>query len=321
MKVFLSYIRLVRPFNLIMILLTLYMVRLFLFYPQPHLPVNEVTYALFSLSFICMAAGGYIINDYYDVEIDKINKAGRVIVGNALSLRSVLTAYWIISTGGVITGFLSCYLAGVPLLGILFLFYLAALWFYSYKLKSTFLLGNILIGVCIALVPLAGACIELYANAGSAAFKSDEKTLVWELIAGIAAFAFLSTLIREIVKDAEDMEGDATAGCHTMPIVTGIKKTRWIIFSLIFLLNGLLAYAQYAAISLGIYPFLYFLFFIQVPLIIIAYKLLKANGSTDFHKMSTWLKALMLTGTIYVFFLAFEVYLTYRFVMIFFNPK
>ncbi len=144
MKVLLSYIRLVRPLNLLIILLTLYMVRLsfasppfFIFLYRP-LQVPATMYALFSIAFICMAAGGYIINDYYDIEIDKINKPGKVIIGNALTARSALIAYWVISISGTIMGFLSCCVAGVPLLGFLFLFYLLALWFYSYKLKSAF---------------------------------------------------------------------------------------------------------------------------------------------------------------------------------------
>lgn len=322
MKVLMSYIRLVRPFNLIIIAFTLYMIRWVLFYPpKSNSPVSELAYALFSFSFICMAAGGYIINDYYDIEIDKINKPGKVIIGDKISVRSALLAYWAISIAGIIGGVSISYLARVPLLGLLFVFYLVALWFYSYKLKSTFLLGNLLIGICIALVPLGGACIELCASNGSATFSNDEKAFVGKLIFGIAVFAFLSTLIREIVKDVEDMEGDAIAGCRTMPVVVGVTKTKWIIFSLLVIVNILLGYAQYQVMDLGIYPLLYFLVFIQVPLVVIMYRLFKAKIATDYHTVSNWLKVLMLTGIMYVFFLALEVYTMYQFFMLFFKHK
>ena len=110
-----------------MMVFTLYMVRLFFIsssteYPEIHLHVNELTYALFSLSFVLIAAGGYIINDYYDIEIDKINKPGKVIIGNTISTNSALNTYWILNICGLIIGFWSSYKAGIPLLGTLFLF-------------------------------------------------------------------------------------------------------------------------------------------------------------------------------------------------------
>jgi len=320
MKLFLSYLRLVRPFNLFMILFTLYMVRGFFLFSTneltPHSNVSEVVYALFSLSFVFMAAGGYIINDYYDVEIDKINKPGSVIIGNSVSIPSALTTYWLVNICGIITGFCSCYRAGIPVLGTLFLFYFVGLWFYSYKLKSTFLIGNILIGIFLALVPLGGACIELCLNT---LLGRNEKILVWQLMGGISLFAFLSTLIREIVKDAEDMEGDKIAGCHTMPIVIGIKKTRWLVFSLLVLLNAPLVYIHYKFHELGIYPLIYFLLFIQAPFLVIYYRVLKASVAADFHKISSWIKLLMVTSIIYVFALAFEVYSTIQFINALFN--
>lgn len=297
-----------------MIVFTLYMVRFFFImptyeYPKLHLQVaNEVAYALFALSFVFMAAGGYIINDYYDVEIDKINKPDRVLIENAISSRSALTTYWLLNILGLASGFISCYWAGIPFLATLFLFYFVGLWFYSYKLKSTFLLGNILIGICLALVPLGGACINLCSTTIITGLNNGEKKLVWEMMLGIAAFAFLSTLIREIIKDAEDIEGDKTAGCHTIPIVMGIGKTKWGVSLLILLLNIVLGYIEYQFKELGFYSIAYFLLFIQVPFIVILYKLLKASTAKHFHRISIWLKILMLTGIVYVFALANMVY-------------
>jgi len=318
MKLFLSYLRLVRPLNLFIIAFTLYMVRFFFIcavieYPKLYLPVSEIVYALFSLSFLFMAAGGYIINDYYDVEMDKINKPGKVIVGSIISARSALIGYWILNVSGLITGFLSCYLAGIPLLGFLFLFYLIALWFYSYKLKSTFLFGNLLIGLFLALVPLGGACIHLAVPFTQHTFEwqtiqNNQKPLVWGLMGGISIFAFLSAVIREIVKDAEDVEGDRLPGCRTMPVVIGTTKTKWVVFFLLVLLNIPLGYIQYQFNIAGVYPLLYFLVCIQFPFLILFYKLKKASLPKDFHTISTWLKIVMFAGIIYVFAISFYVY-------------
>jgi 4-hydroxybenzoate polyprenyltransferase len=324
MKLFFAYLRLIRPFNLVMIVFTLYMVRLFFLLSAPgydtvHLQVGKVTYALFSLSFVLLAAAGYIINDYYDIEIDKVNKPERTIIGNTLSPNSALTAYWLLNSVGIITGFLSCYHAGITVLGILFLFYLVGLWLYSYKLKSTFFFGNILIGIFLALVPLGGACIELLSHAPAGVYNPDEKILIWELLGGISIFAFLSTFIREIVKDMEDIEGDTIAGCRTMPIVIGIRKTKWITFFLILLLNAALGWIQYQIKYFGFYPLLFYLVFIQIPFMLILYMLLKATTNKDFHKISTWLKVLMLTGIMYVFAAAHEVYSIYLFFNSFFK--
>ena len=318
MKLFLSYLRLIRPFNLIMIVFTLYGVRfLFHFSGYTHsggqVPVGELCYAIFSLSFVFMAAGGYIINDYYDVAIDKINRPSFVIIGTMVSTRSALTAYWILSILGTLAGFWSCYWAGIPLVAFLFVFYWVGLWFYSYKLKSTFLAGNILIALFLALVPLGGACIELCPKAATILFTSDEKYLLWKMLEGISLFAFMSALIREIVKDAEDMEGDAAAGCTTMPIVIGIKATKWIVFSLVLLFNALLIYIQTQFSWMGIYLLLYFLLFIQAPLIWVIYLLIRSSSPKGFHRISFSLKALMVTGMLYVFAIAIDSYLIYQF--------
>ncbi len=320
MKLFLSYLRLIRPFNLLMIIFTLYMVRLFFLLSGSgqhnfHIQVSGFTYALFSLAFVFMAAGGYIINDYYDVEIDKVNKPNRVVIGKTISAGSAIGTYWLINICGILAGFFSCYCAGVPILGLLFLFYLVGLWFYSYKLKSTFLFGNILVSIFLALVPLGGAYIELYANTHSIAVIYDKNAIafIWQLMGGISLFAFLSALIREIVKDVEDMGGDTLAGCRTMAIVIGIKRTKWVVFFLLVSLNVLLGYLQYQCTNLGIYLLIYFLLFIQAPLLFIFWILRKASDNRGFHKISTWLKILMVTGIIYVFGLAFEAYGIYLF--------
>lgn len=316
MKLFLAYLRLIRPFNLIMIVFTLYMVRAFFNLRGDNyvLNVGRMAYALFSLSFILVAAAGYIINDYYDVKIDKVNKPKKVIIGTIISARQALITYWILNILAIITGFISCSCTGIPLLGVLFLFYWVGLWFYSFKLKSTFLTGNILIGIFLALVPLGAAAIELWASTKNSSFtySDNELILVWRIIGCIALFAFLSNVIREIIKDTEDIEGDKLNGCRTMPIVIGIRKTKWIVFVLLLFLNVALAFPYFEGIHNLIFLFIYFLAFIQTLFFLIYYWLLKPSSPTDFHKISIGLKVLMLTGIIYVFAYAFLIFAFYH---------
>lgn len=321
MKLFLSYFRLIRSFNLIMIVFTLYMVRFYFIIPALNffnfsLQVKEPVFALFALSFTFIAAGGYIINDYYDVAIDKINNTpGKVIIGNTVSARSALINYMILSGCGLITGAWSCYKAGVPLLELLFVFYVIGLWFYSYKLKLTFFWGNMLVAVFLGLVPLASAYIELQADKSN---PESPDSIIDSLQSGayaIALFAFLSTLIREMVKDIEDMEGDRMAGARTMPVVWGIDRVKISVQVLVLVMMALLGVFQYYAWTSGWHPTAYYvLILIQIPCLIILWKIQKASSQKQFHRVSIWLKTVMITGICYLFVFSYQCYAMLQFI-------
>jgi 4-hydroxybenzoate polyprenyltransferase len=311
MRLLLPYIRLIRPLNLAIIVFTLYLVRLLFSllsasYPHYHLGtfIDNGTYALFSAAYCFMAAAGYIINDYYDVPIDIINKPDKVVIGKQLSKKSGVIAYLLLALMGISAGGWSSVQAGVPWAVTLFLFYFAALWFYSYRLKSTFLLGNLLVSLCIALVPVGASHIELrYAT-----LSIDLKKVEWIIMLCIALFAFLSTLIREIAKDAEDAEGDAQATCNTLPIVIGLPKTKGVILFLLLIVNIALCIIEYQFYIIGRwYSLLYFLLLIQIPFLIMLYFLKTATIPKNFHCISTLLKVWMLTGMLYLFYVAYAI--------------
>jgi 4-hydroxybenzoate polyprenyltransferase len=321
MKRVVSFLRLIRPFNLIMIAFTLYTVRFCFVLPvlmfcNFHLQLNEAVFAWFSISFIFVAAAGYIINDYYDIETDSINRPGRVIIGNVISSRLALVSFWILNIVGISAGFVSGYYAGVPLIGVLFLVYFLGLWLYSYKLKSSFLIGNLLIAAFLGMVPLASVFIEVMAGIKNAEFQNvfivmPLRTGAWT----IACFAFLSSLVREIVKDMEDLEGDRATGCRTMPVVSGIKKTRVLAMGLLLAMIILLGVIQYYAWASGWHiSFYYIMLLIQLPCIVIAWKLRKALLPGEFHNISSWLKIVMVTGISYLFIFTYESYTTIQFI-------
>ncbi len=316
MKLFLAYVRLIRPLNLFIIAFTLYMVRFCIILPlrgfyHNDIGLNESTYALFSLSFLLMAAGGYIINDYYDVEIDIINKPTKLIIGQLILPSNALRTYWIISIFGLIIGFYSCIKAEVPWLAFIFLFYFIGLLIYSYKLKSTFLFGNILVSICLGLVPLSGIYIQSqYIIKHSAPIDPIEINSLRYLAWGVALFAFLSTLIREIVKDIEDIEGDAHAGCRTVPITIGIRASKSLVQLLSFVMIPLLGTYQYEYCHTPNMPFsaYYIGLFIQLPLLMVIVQSSMAFSPKDFKIVSKWLKFIMFTGISYFFVFAYDIW-------------
>jgi 4-hydroxybenzoate polyprenyltransferase len=316
MKLFLAYLRLVRPINLLIIAFTLYMMRLCIILPlwgfyHHDIGLNESTYALFTLSFLLMAAGGYIINDYYDIEIDIINKPQKLIIGHIILPSNALRAYWVISILGLITGSYSCLKAEVPGLSFIFLFYFAGLFIYSYVLKSTFLLGNIIVSICLGLVPLAGIYIQTqYIINHSGPVDPSEINMLCYFAWGVAFFAFLSSLTREIVKDIEDIEGDAKAGCKTLPVTIGIKASKSVVQLLSFVMIPLLGLYQYNYCHTPEMPFssIYIALLIQLPILVVIIKVRTASLPKDFKGVSNWLKFIMFTGISYFFVFAYDIW-------------
>src|SRR5690606_19191379 len=161
---------------------------------------------LIVLSTLLIAAAGYIINDYFDVKIDLVNKPKRVIVGRYLKRRMAIGTHQLLNVLGVIAGLLVSY--KVALVNI---FSVSPLWLDSERYKRQLLIGNVAVSLLTAL-----SLMILTVH-----YPQNRK-----LIFIYAVFAFFISLIREIVKDIEDMKGDAFHGCRTLPIVVGIRRTK-----------------------------------------------------------------------------------------------
>lgn len=196
--------------------LTQYMVRTFLIFdesvPVPH-------FAVLVLSTVLIAAGGYIINDYFDVKIDRINKPHRVWIGKTISRRSALVIHQLFSVSGVLMAF---YIGWMP--GLIHILSVWLLWFYASGFKKKPLIGNFVVAFLTALVIAEIALVYTPSN---------------RLIYMYAVFAFFINFIREIIKDMEDMRGDELHGARTLPILFGIHKTKRLLYALmgVFLLS------------------------------------------------------------------------------------
>ena len=290
-----KYLQLVRWPNLLMIALLQYLLRHALIGPillfeEKGLLLTEFEFFILVISCVLIAAGGYIINDVEDLEIDAINKPEKKLIENQISKEKAINLYTALTFLGVLGGFFLSYVKGYAYIGIIHLITAGMLYFYSTSYKCIPFLGNLIISLLSALVVIIVIVPEPFAK---------DNPAVMLMIALYAFFSFITTLIREIVKDIEDIEGDRQHGCTTLAISLGQKKAKWISIILTFLIAGLLIYAQiFSRQWESLIPFLYICIFIDIPFFVLLRKLYKSENKSDFKKASLWIKFIMFTGII-----------------------
>jgi 4-hydroxybenzoate polyprenyltransferase len=303
MKPIKQFFQLIRWPNLLFIVLTQ-----FLFFFCIALPVlgnvvyfTRETYLLFYIlcfSSVLIAAAGYIINDYFDLNIDTINKPGKMVVDHGVSRRWAIFFHFLFSMVGILMGFYIGLENGNWLIGMSHSGVAILLWIYSTSLKKRALLGNGLIALLTAWALMIVYFFVVYnhfSDGTTAYLQAAQKLFRITLL--YTAFAFVISLIREIVKDMQDIEGDRRYGCKTMPIIWGIQVTKLIasIFMILLMALMLLAFIYIIQLKMWI-PALYHLFLIIIPSIYTFYLLQNANADVQFGKVSLWIKMVMLTG-------------------------
>lgn len=265
-----SLLQLTRFGNLVIVGLAQYFTAGFLIGPEA---LTDFSLFLLSTSTVFITAAGYIINDYYDVKIDYINKPERVVIGRSITRRYAILFHTMLSVVGVLTGFFLSWKIAVINSFCAFL-----LWLYSNSLKRLPFIGNFTVAF---LTGLAIYIVDIYFRTGSA------------LIIIYSSFAFFMTLVREIIKDMEDLKGDNTFGCRTLPIVWGLRKTKYFIYALlaVFSFTVVILNEIYKAL-----PLWYYLIFLFLPLLWLLYRLIRADTVKDFSTLSTVCKIIMLLG-------------------------
>ncbi len=267
-----ALLRLTRFGNLLIIGMAQYFAAVFLI--NSKLLLDWKLFVLASSTSI-IAGAGYIINDYYDIKIDLINKPSRVVIGKDIPRRYALLFHSVLSFIGVAIGFLLGWK-----IGLINIFSSFLLWWYSNSLKRQPLIGNFMVALLTGLsIMLINVLYGL----------SDPFVVIYSL------FAFFMTLVREIIKDMEDLKGDNTFGCKTLPIIWGIRKTKWLIYFLLALLSALVILLNTTYTQM---PFYYFLFFLFVPLAFFIFWLVPADTKRDFYTLSQWCKVIMLLGVV-----------------------
>jgi 4-hydroxybenzoate polyprenyltransferase len=259
--------------------------------------------ALLIISSVLIAAAGNIINDYFDLNIDLINKPDKLVVEKIISRRWVIVWHLVLSVIGVLIGFYIDWKTDVRFLGFTNLGTVLLLFLYSISLKKKLLAGNILISLLTSWVILVIYWCEL-SNITTPVLLGTFTRITF-LYGG---FAFVISLIREVVKDMEDVEGDERFGCYTMPIAWGFNATKVFIAVWLIVLIGALSIVQFYVLNFKWWwSALYCILFIVLPLIYIFQSLFKASSSKDYHRLSSLIKLVMLTGILSMVF--FRIYL------------
>jgi len=302
-----SFLRLIRIKNLFIILLIQIVIKIFLIDSYlNNSALSNFDFSIYILALVSIVAGGYIINDIYDVETDKINKPEVIIIDKDISKSSAISSYYILNLIGIANGFYAAYQVNRLWFGSIFIFFAFSLWKYSKSYKTSFLFGNLQVAFLTALSIIS---LALYDLVPVGITSENGSTTIFYIILSYSGFAFITTLIREIIKDLEDIEGDRRIGANTLAINYGIDKTRKATAFLILLPICAIAYfqhLQYNDLISNIYinenfwwknfiAALYTLF-LQVLLIILLIKVTRSNTKSEFHSLSKLCKIIILFG-------------------------
>jgi len=302
--------KLIRWSNLLIIALLMFIIRHFIF--QAGLPglfslqLDVFNFSLLVLSVVLIAAGGNIINDIYDQETDEINKPHKKIIGTHISETMGLVLYLLCTVFGIGIGY---YLAHYFLQDNSFLlFHLispALLWVYASNLKKTALIGNIVVALLAAFVPLAvltfeyGAMLLTYWDVIQMNVLGNPFQYMFDWTFYLALFAFITTLIRELIKDIEDVEGDEQTQMKTLAVKIGREKTTnaAVILSALTAVLLLVSALKFSLFEHNRIAILVYQIIVLIGLIVLSItKLRKAENKQQFHSISTLWKIIMLLG-------------------------
>lgn len=303
------FFKLIRWPNLVFILLAESLFHFCIYkpiYPNAHTASDFSFYFIVATS-ICIAAAGYIINDYFDVNIDQVNKPQDVVVGNYISRRWVIFWHLLLSMGGVYLSLIAFPFQQYIHVHFSNLATILILWFYSTNFKRNFLIGNVVIAVLTAWtigVVYFSKFTLLQLAQPTQMLPTDMK--FFKLMLLYSSFAFIVTLVREALKDMEDMFGDQKFGCTTMPIAWGLQTTKVYVAVWLMVLILVLTIIQLYAIPFAWWiPISYSIITIIAPLVYVLFNLKKAYTAADFKRLSSWIKFAMLMGILSMGFFYF----------------
>jgi len=280
-------------------MLSMVFMRWFLIIPAFHevgltSEINEFIFAMLVMSVIIVAAAGYIVNDYFDIRTDRINKPDKVIIGKFISRRKAILLHPFLSFVGLLAGGFACWKVHNLWFVLIFVLTIFFLWTYALFFQRKYIVGNMLISILSAFTLYLPwlfeiTALEKHVNTAFLDFNILHFKIIFYVI-----FAYLISLIREIIKDMEDLNGDIKSGYRTLPIVSGIKFSKNLVALLISLL---LIFTIYFQLVFFILPVLiYFILFVQTLLIYNLIKLFQSSETAEFRHLSQICKVIMLTG-------------------------
>ncbi|HSP11637.1 MAG TPA: geranylgeranylglycerol-phosphate geranylgeranyltransferase [Salegentibacter sp.] len=297
----LKFLKLIRFGNLIFVAICLLLIR-YAFFESTSAAVSlsDVGYILLIIANLSLAAGGYIINDLYDVTADKINKPKKIYIGNGISEKTAFNWFIGFNVIGVGIGFYLANVIGLPAFSALFIFSSALLYIYSSYLKNVPLAGNIAVSFLVAGVAALPGIFDLLPAINS--INQAEQAMYFSILLDYSFFGFFINLLREMVKDQEDLQGDYNAGGKTLPIILGAARTNKVIFAVGLIPLVAILYYIYSYLFENTAAVLYVLFLIIAPLLFFLVQILTATRQKDFSRLSLILKIILFFGLISIGF-------------------
>ena len=310
---FIAFFRLVRWPNLVFIALTQSLFYFCILIPSFYLgyPVLEnilklPDFILLSVSSVLIAAAGYIINDYFDLPIDMINKPGRVVVEKIIKRRWAIIWHWVLSGLGILIGFYLSWKLRNIFIGPANLVCVLLLWFYSTSLKKKLLIGNVLISLLTAWVIGVLYLCEFRLHRFVNPEFHGALSRVYKFAVVYSSFAFIISLVREVIKDMEDMQGDARYGRHTMPLVWGLQAAKFFCYTWLSILVAALICIQFYVLQYRWWLTIAFTCFLVIyPIFRVLKKLSAATEPVQFQRLSRLIKSIMMMGILSMIFLKY----------------
>ena len=311
-QLFRAFFRLIRWPNLVFIFLTQVLFYYFILLPAFNVfhttgpiytpKLSALLFYLLSASSVLIAAAGYAINDYFDLNIDRVNKPKRMVVEKVIKRRWTILWHWLLSGIGMVLSLYVSWRVRNPIIAAANMACVVLLYFYSTTFKRKLLIGNIIISLLTAWVILVLFVCEARISSDPVYKEISSRLFKFAIVYG--SFAFIISLVREVVKDIEDMDGDAKYGCRTMPIVWGVNVAKMFAGTWLAVLIGSLIIFQFYVLQKAWWPLiLYSVILLDLPSAWILRKLYQAQTKAQYHRLSNMIKAVMLAGILSMFML------------------
>jgi 4-hydroxybenzoate polyprenyltransferase len=294
-----NFLKLIRYQNLLLIAFMQLVIR-FGYLELINIPLSlwYWQYSLLILATVLIAAGGYVINDIFDQETDAENKPNKMIIGKSISESKAYTIYISLTIAGVACGFILANSVEHPNFAVVFVLIATLLYFYASTLKQIALVGNIVVALLLAFSVIIIGMFDIFPNTFE--INRQQMTLAFSILLDYAKFAFIINLVREIIKDIQDINGDNSQGMRTLPIIIGVAKTKIIAFILLLLPSLYLLYYSktYLFENNLFYGLAYIMGLVITPMIMCLVQIWNAKEKNDYQKISTFLKLIIFFGII-----------------------
>ena len=294
-----NFLNLIRYKNLLMLAFMQLLFRVdFVLLRHIPLALTSFQYALLVLSTVLIAAAGYVINDIFDQDTDKINKPEKVIIGKSISENNAYSIYAGLNITGVCVGF---YLSNVimkPSFATVFILIAATLYIYATSLKQMAVIGNIIVALVLSMSVIIIGVFDIYP--ATSIENQVRMANLFSVLVDYAIFAFMINLLREMIKDLEDVKGDNQQGIRTLAVLIGTNKTTKLVFALSLIpIMVLFFYVNTYFVTNGLFiATAYTFIFVLAPLVYFSVKTFKAETKAEFTALSSLLKWILFFGIV-----------------------